>query len=224
MKAGKLLKIAMLGAVLMLPCLLFAAPVSQTKEKGRLFQRVGIRIEIATKSPVPSTLNGKIRTFRLTNSWLLIFIDYTPQGKNQWLDDVELDMEVLIPDDAKKAKSSYVVFSGKIPFRFVLMDGRTRTAVMAIPPHFLERYLPRMRKLTAAAVNIRAVFRDSKGRELGIGYYPSRSEKDSKEFFEKILKKPTTYTVEDSVLPREETPWQFMNYDQSDLVRTRQNK
>lgn len=223
MRRHRTLHFFMFLGILLSPVLLSAEPLSM----NQIFKRSRIRLETALKSPENSTLSGKISTVKFTNPWLLVFVDYAPSLKAEktlWLEDVTLEVQVFIPLNQKKKNQNYLVLSGNTAFRFVMVDSRTRTAVMAVPPQILDRYLPVGRKISTGGIKAQALFRNGKNTSHTIYYPAGVNEVKHKNEIEDILKKPATIQVTDGVLPRENTPWQFMNFDQSDLVWNTQKK
>ena len=225
MSMKKILQVSMIWAAFMLPGLLFSAPAAANQEK--FFKRVKIRFETVAKAPVASAVSGKVSAIRYANPWLLIFVDYSPGiagGKTVWYDNVSMAVQVLVPVNVKKKNPVYLVLSGETVFRFVMGDGRPRTAIMAVPPQLFERYFPKGRKITPGTIMAKVVFRNSQGAELAAAYYPVASEKTVETKFIEVSRNPSTIEVEDGILPRESTPWQFMEFDQSDLVLKTQKK
>ena len=215
----------MIWAAFMLPGLLFSAPAAPSKEK--FFKRVKIRFETVAKAPIASTVSGKVSAIRYANPWLLIFVDYSPGivgGKTVWYDDVSMTVQMLIPVNVRKKNPVYLILSGETVFRFVMGDGRPRTAIMAVPPQLFERYFPKGRKISPASIMAKVVFRNSQGAELAAAYYPVLGEKTVETKFTEVSRNSSTIEVEDGILPRESTPWQFMEFDQSDLVLKTQKK
>lgn len=223
MRRHKTLHFFIFLGILLFPVLLSAEPMSLEQ----IFKRSKIRLETALKSPGNSTLSGKISTVKFTNPWLLVFVDYAPSlkaGKTLWLEDITLEVQVFIPLNQKKKNQNYLVLSGNTAFRFVMIDGRLRTAVMAVPPQILDRYLPVGKKISTGTIRAKAFFRSGKNTSRAMYYSSGINEENLKNELADILKKPTTIQITDGVLPRENTPWQFMNFDQSDLVWNIQKK
>ena len=91
---------------------------------------------------------------------------------------------------------------------------------MVLPPQFLERYFAKGKKVSLNThIIAKAEFTSESGTALSSPVYYSAAGKTAVQTtFEKALKNPKTSEKENALLPRDKSPWRFMNYDQSDLV------
>ena len=220
MATTKFLKTFLLTAVFALPGLLCADSAKKTEVK-----QIKIRFETANRMPGDLNTNSKISTVKFTNGWLLIYIDYSPRfsGKNDWLDDVRLDCQVAVPGVGRA--QDWVIFQGKTTFWTMYADGRGRTALMAIPPQLLDRYLPAGKRLQTGALVAKVVFTAANGKPIGIDYICPNTANvaAAAKYFDEIEKKLSTIKVTGGIFHRDMTPWKYEKMDQTDLVRFEQD-
>ena len=122
------------GAAVLLPFLLSGA---------ELFTKV--KVELRQESPPEPNLKASGsygNRQRLINAhWLVFRIEYSPSSPsshNAWCDDVDMAVRAVIPGPGSK---EYTAFTGVTRLWTVRLDGRVHTAVMAIPPQLLDRYV-----------------------------------------------------------------------------------
>ena len=189
-----------------------------------VFNRVKVELR-QESSPEPNlkttgTTGGRLKT--INTHWLLIRVDYIPGQENStrpaWCDNVELVVRVVCPGPGSK---EYTAFTGVTKLWAVRLDGRTHTALMAIPPQLLDRYVsaaPGLSGLgtsvTNSQVRVEAIFRDSAGMLLGRGYCGG----DAADF-NRVFRAAGKRVVEGAVLPRDQTPWHYQPQSYYDLIR-----
>lgn len=196
----------------------FAAPAKV------LFNKV--KIELRQETPPEPNLKTTGTTGssqKLVNPhWLLIRVDFIPgqsgATRNTWCDDIELAIRAVCPGPGAK---EYTAFTGVTKFWTIRLDGRTHTALMAIPPHLLDRYVSAAPGLSGSAVSVaksqfrvEALFRDSSGVILGRGYFGG----DAGEFT-RAFRAAGQRVVEGAVLPRDLTPWRYQPQAYYDIIR-----
>lgn len=204
--------------------LAFAAAGVGAAPTKTVFNRVKVELR-QESSPEPNlkttgTTGGRLRT--INPHWLLIKVDYTPGQENSvrpmWCDNVELVVRVVCPGPGSK---EYTAFTGVTKLWSVRLDGRTHTALMAIPPQLLDRYVSAAPGLsgngtaiTKSQVRVEALFRDSTGMLLGRGYYGGGADD-----FNRVFRAAGKRVVEGAVLPRDQTPWHYQPLSYYDLIR-----
>jgi len=202
----------------------FAAAVVCAAPAKTVFNKVKVEVR-QESSPDPNlkstgTTGGRQKT--VNPHWLLIRVDYTPGQESStravWCDNVELAVRVVCPGPGSK---EYTAFTGVTKLWTVRLDGRTHTALMAIPPQLLDRYVsaaPGLSSIgtsvTKSQVRVEAIFRDSAGTFLGRGYCGG----DAAEF-NRVFRAAGKRVVEGGVLPRDLTPWSYQPQSYYDLIR-----
>ena len=160
----------------------------------------------------------------------------------RWLDNVRMDVLVAYPDQLSrkgKRQTTYGLFEGKTNFWSIPIDGKKHTATMFVPPHLLARYInqpvenqrqQRMHyRYSPKDFFVEVIFRTANGEILGARYYnnpysasmPSdQVQLECEKFFRKIEDSATRdkSIVRNAVLPRNRSPWAFINPECYDLI------
>ena len=213
----RLLKTLPLVAVLAAP-----APTALSAAGREVFSRVKIELR-QESSPEPNLKStgtyGNRQKF-VNPHWLVIRIDFTPTpegtARNAWCDGIELAVRAVYTGPGAK---EYTAFTGTTKFWTVRLDGRTHSALMAIPPVLLDRYVsaaPGVAAGTAVSksqMKVEAVFRDSSGIVLGRGYLNCDASS-----FNRIFRAAGKRVVQGAVLPRDLTPWRYQPQAYYDVV------
>lgn len=162
------------------------------------------------------------------NKWLVITVDYTPVApksmRNAWINDVDMTVRAVFNGQSDE-KSRAFYFSGVSRFWTVPLNGRKHIATMMIPPQLLDRYLPSSGSAstvnTGSTFTIEVLFQDRAGTVIGRGYYGKRGLSDAEcaDYFAKLNGGVVT-EISGAILPRNETPWAFLNIDEYDLLKS----
>ena len=202
------------GAAVLLPFLLSGA---------ELFTKV--KVELRQESPPEPNLKASGsygNRQRLINAhWLVFRIEYSPSSPsshNAWCDDVDMAVRAVIPGPGSK---EYTAFTGVTRLWTVRLDGRVHTAVMAIPPQLLDRYVSAAPGATGggAALNrsqmkVEVTFRNTSGVVLGRGYCNCDGAT-----FNRLFRSAGRRVVEGAILPRDLTPWFYQSQAYYDMIR-----
>lgn len=236
---SRILKIALMSLLLCV-CVLQAA-------EARVMQFGSIRVSTSFVSD-PQTVRGSggkayaAGGATVFNSrWLVIQVSFVPgvggmkditdtfgNARNvkglhgRWIDNPV--MRVYVVPDNKSGNG--VMFEGKTEFWTVRLDGRRHNAAMFIPPQLLDRYgdtisnQRREKQLTASQYKVLVEFTDSSGRSLGralgnvAGKVPA-----GLAMFEELKKSPGVVRVENGILPRNKSPWEWHEFSTYDYVK-----
>lgn len=167
--------------------------------------------------------------------WLIIEVNYTvsdtaSKGQDavpEWLDSVDMSIEVLMPSTATKL----VLLTGKTVFWAIALDGKKHKAEVFIPPHIIRRYAkPDMKfnnetlKLIDASVTF-----ISKGENIiARQYYSGKKDANPKQvssLFAKAKEElPPKAKLEDTIYSRDKTPWGYVDFDNYELIKTDSGK
>ncbi len=168
--------------------------------------------------------------------WLEISLNYMPprltsskkatkgRGSNgyRWLDDVTMEVRVLFQAYVGTRKVMAEA-SGTVNYWSIKMDGAQHYAIMLLHPQILERYgLKRAYKKDDFLAMI-SFYSDHKSKLLFRTYATHRkySQKQIQEIFKRYSGrlKPAGYIdLGDVILPRNKTPWAFVQYDKYDMI------
>lgn len=155
--------------------------------------------------------------------WLQISLKYvtakkesnTEKGSFQWLDDVVMECEVLLPTRST-GKNKYILLTGQVTYWSICLDGKEHKEVAFISPHFLRRYAPTMKlnNKTLKETLIKITFKVNDAI-VGGGYQdPERT---------KLFKTASTslnlLRVKNAVLGRDKTPWHYLYMEQYEMIK-----
>ena len=193
-----------------------------------LFTKVKISLSSSNAPNIRNTSNSTPSgNASWRNKWLILTIDYTPVApknmRNAWINDVDMQVRAVF-NGQSDTKTKAFFFSGTSRFWTIPLDNRKHVATMMIPPALLDRYLPSSG--SASTVNfgstfvIEVLFLDRAGAVIGSGYYGQRGLTDEgyANYFAKLNGGVAT-EVPGAILPRSETPWAFMDFDDYDLLK-----
>lgn len=173
---------------------------------------------------------ANVSSTRVTDAkWLQIMISYTmPEKKASedrfvWIDEMTIEYEVLLPSEYK-GKKVMALFKGAVTFWAVEMDGQTHKSTAFIPPQILKRYAQadmQLRGSTAKELQAMVTFYTKEKQRLGRHYsVPRGSTKITvAKNFANAANPLTTLKIENSILPRNLTPWAFLDFDSYDLIK-----
>ncbi len=185
--------------------------------------RISIDLKSAGRNPAGKDDVFMISGSGIRNKWLLIRVEYYPQGKrDSWIDDVTLSMRAVCTGQSG-GKRVTCVFSGETKFWAIPMDGRKHTAVMMIPPQLLDRYLPVSGSGSKAGTStfaVQVLFLDKNGKAFAEGYYPRVTDPEvAKTSFAALLEQKPLLEIPNSIWPRNKTPWHYQSIDDMDLIK-----
>ncbi len=213
------------GAVLLFFLCLACPKVSAAPSADDLFSRV--KISVSSQSAPRGSENSPTNsaTGNLRNKWLVVSVDYVPKlttvkDKSAWIDDVTLKMRIGLTGQSGNRAITYFL-TGETEFWSIPLDGRKHTATMMVPPHLLDRYLPPSgvsSTISTASLPVEAVFYDRAGAVIGSGQNGFKSNEQAEEAFSG----PSAANVpvlENAILPRSKTPWQWSRVDDFDLIK-----
>ena len=155
-----------------------------------------------------------------TSEWFFIHVRfpvYAP-GRNaawaEWLDDVEVMVEVCIPGKNKKGQTTYVVLQGRQKLNSIYANDDVHNVRFFIPPYAIFRYIAGLqekmdlKKMADELPVLVTVF----WRENPICYIMRSKDADSPrratyfKLFEKLRDSKSNY-YDNVILPAEYTPW-----------------
>lgn len=167
--------------------------------------------------------------------WLQFLIAYTPKtefksGKDAqivWEDDLTVELSVLIPAKKDKGYGEVVLLTGKQVLYSVPGDGRVHYVLFQIPPAVLTKYsgfAAYDRDAETGNVYAAVVFRKGGSQTvLATGYtlVKGKTSADIAKIFSTYHKsKIGVLRLEDAVLPKEKTPWQWIDTDLFDFPKS----
>lgn len=217
-------RLFLIGLTGLLLCAVQSAQGAPTED---LFSKVKISLSISNPPGTASSNSTPSASNSWRNKWLIIAIEFYPalpeKERNTWLDDSTLTVRAIF-NGQSDGRAQSILFTGKSTFWTISMDNRKHIATMMVPPHLLDRYLPSNGSASTVSISstfvIEAVFRDRAGTALGTGYFGQRGWPDEKyaEYFAK-LNAGSVLTVPGAILPRNQTPWAFNDFDSFDLLK-----
>ena len=192
-------------------------PVEDPKMELKLVETVRFNADTETKSSEESR-------------WLEINISYKlpklmENSAEKWLDDVEVDCELLMPTTYKGRSGVYAYLTGKFTYLSIPCDGKMHYEKMFIPPQILRRYKKageKIRKEMLKEIYAKATFYTKDRKMIGEVYAGPKGKSDEvvKSVFRKVSEPGAlVINVENVILPRNKSPWAPLNYDYYDLIK-----
>ena len=189
---------------------------------------ISVSGEFAPRAEVKNTPSSNTQTYR----WVVINVDVqTEKGDDKdgsFLDDVEMEIEAVLLNGKKNNVEQAVLFSGKIEYYFVELDGKKHNFIALIPGQLFYRYANKGVKPAQAEMRIQVKFYQ-RGRLLKSGYYytkgGSANESEQRTWFAKFRnsKLYSVKEVPDSIFSRRETTWGMFDNDKYEFEK-KQNK
>ncbi len=159
--------------------------------------------------------------------WLQILVSYMPrQNRDEaFLEDFNVTASVLVPANYVKNSTGPILLEGKQELWKVPQDGRTHHVLFVVPPYYFRNYTT-ISKFSAKAaqsqVYCAAVLRSGTqvlgmgfSRVQGVSYETVRSE-----FAPFYAKEPQGMILRNAVLPKDKSPWQWLDADNFDLPKS----
>lgn len=184
------------------------------------------------KAPVftVSRTYGKLEKPNDTAKWLQFLISYTPSsaGSNvAWADNLSVELFVILPAKKGKGYGNLIMFSGKQVLYSVPGDKKKHYVLFHIPPVVLSKYTSFVKyesKSIETDVLASVVFRrGSDNRVIATGYatVKNRREADIVKLFDQFHRSQyRVMKVENAVLSKDESPWQWIDTDYFDLPKS----
>ena len=156
--------------------------------------------------------------------WLEIDVTYTTKsdfvGKGadqlpKWIDDMSIEYEILLPGNR------ITHLSGKVAYWSIALDGKEHHAVAFVHPRFIQRYAPEIKTNTTTArkIPIKVSFILNSAPICG-NYYPMKDAKSVAKDFAAVAKNPAINRVPNSIFGPDKTPWNYLNYDYYELIKS----
>jgi len=157
--------------------------------------------------------------------WLEIDVTYTMKsdfvgkGSNQlpkWIDDMSIEYELLLPGTNRMTH-----LSGKVTYWSIPLDGKEHHAIAFVHPRFIKRYAPEIKTNSATAKKILVkVSFILNSAPIGGNYYPVKDAKNVAKDFMAVAKNPAINRVPNSIFGPDKTPWNYLNYDYYELIKS----
>lgn len=169
------------------------------------------------------------------SKWLVIEIDFVPtekklsKDKYAWIDDLLVQFDLLMPS-TYNGKPVMALLSGTAVYWGVPLDGKKHSIDGYMPPQVLHRYLRegiKIKKSLLDELDARISFY-TKDKRLLVRYYNTRKGEDSAAVARRFARAEDTVAggviqVKDGIYPRNKTPWQFINFGATDLIKPDSN-
>ncbi len=170
-------------------------------------------------APVPSSVSNIAAENKFRHKWGVIQLEAsTERDKDRrFLDDVDMEVSVALRKGARKGVENIVLFTGKITYHYVELDGGKHYFLALLPGQLINRYADNGVSLLRSDLVVQVKL-SQYGRQLAEVYYNSGTEKDAKvlrKWFATIRQSSKYNVVEvpNSILPRRETPWGMVDHD-----------
>ena len=158
--------------------------------------------------------------------WLQLDVDYdtvmppNAKGRVMWLDDVTIKYDILLP---VHKGAPVVVLSGKVTYWSIPMDGKTHHAQAFVHPRFIQRYAPELKQRNRELKDFRIVVTfEFNGSGVGGGVVKLRSNTKPQDIVAQLRKAlgfASTRKIQNSIFPRNETPWGIINLSNYELIK-----
>ncbi|QSH42493.1 hypothetical protein P0136_02475 [Lentisphaerota bacterium ZTH] len=199
---------------------------SYTQGKIGPFKNINVKLRFHA-TPLYEVFNHSNSTDTNFRGWLLIEVSYlVPKIKtgnaSLWVDDITMEVELIMPARFKGRKV-VAILTGKVPYWSIPMDGKKHLAMACVPPRVIARYAREGNKMKEKNLLARVSFYTKSRRLLGRAYSSSGSMSPSQagRYFDKYGGPVSSgaLKLEGLIVPRNKTPWAFVNYDYYDMIR-----
>lgn len=168
-----------------------------------------------------------------TSDWFFIHVRfpvYSPGRSGawpEWLDDVEVMVEVCIPGKNKKGQATYVVLQGRQKLNSIYANDENHNVRFFIPPYAIFRYIVGLQEKTdlKKLADELPVLVTILWREKPISYIMRSKDAISAtrrrnyfELFEKLRDSKSNY-YDNVILPAEYTPWAARDLDRFESMK-----
>lgn len=162
--------------------------------------------------------------------WLQFLITYTPSSSKKtvvWEDDLTVEMMVLLPAKKGEGYGRVIVLTGKQVLFSVPGDGKQHYVLFQIPPAILKKYTSITKyenREVETNVYAAVIFRRGRNNQvLATGYaaMKNKSRSEIARLFEQYHNsKIGVMKIENGLLPKEKTPWQWIDVDIFDAPKS----
>jgi len=213
-------------------------PLQPSDKKAKDFGRFQVHImptlpaSVTNDDPL-TPYTGKIKPMKgITSEWFFIHINFPvypskTNAKMEWLDDVEVMVEVCIPGKNKKGQPTYVVLQGRQKLNSICANGEIHNVRFFIPPYAIFRYIvglqekPDLKKLADELPVLVTIFWRAKPvcyimRRKDVVDQSKRSRYVST--FERLRDSKSNYH-DNVILPAEYTPWAARDLDRFESMK-----
>ena len=209
-----------------------ALGASSLMAQGFSIEKSSIKIEREFVNPA---INLAQRTYRpLTKpnvpmKWLQFLVSYKPNSSKKtpvWEDDLTVELMVLLPAKKGEGYGNVIMLTGRQVLFSVQGDGRAHYVLFAIPPAVLRKYtsFTKYDNKEADSVFSAVVFRKGRTNQLlatGYGAMKGKTSGDIARLFERYHKsKIGVMKLDNCLLPKEKTPWQWIDVDLFDAPKS----
>ena len=163
--------------------------------------------------------------------WLQFLVTYIPNSGSKgngpvWEDNLTVEMTVLIPAKKNKGFGDVVMLTGKQVLYSVPGDMRAHYVLFQIPPAILFKYggFSAFSRDASDSVYAAVTFRRGSNQSViatGYAEIKGRTPADVAKVFSNYYKsKIGVLKLEDAILPKEKTPWQWIDTDFFDFPKS----
>lgn len=208
-----------------------AIGAKQSKSKdSAIFRDVTINL-VFLETPMIEVQNYPVLSWKY--KWMVAQVDYAPirnmltrnSSKYQWMDDVEVEMQIIIPSEYQ-GKGILAVLSGNFKLWGVPLDGVKHQVSGYVPPQIVRRYSRSDAKMETSYllknVIAKVSFYSKDRRLLGEAYTDNKkfSARKTMGIFQKV-NSPIFSKLElkNVIYPRTKTPWAHIQFDYFDLPK-----
>lgn len=178
-------------------------------------------------TPLFSVSNAPNSSTPRAGRWLLIELSYTAPrisaGANifRWLDEPSVEAEVVFPAHYN-GQDVMAFLTGKVVYWSIPLDGGKHYSLLLVPPQIISRYSRPGSRLRESDVVAR-VSMYTRERQLLLREYNRNMSYTAEEANRMIahLSGPVSagLRLPDTILPRNRTPWAWIEYDRYNLIK-----
>lgn len=173
---------------------------------------------------------GKLEKNNDAGRWLQFLVSYTPVSSGKqvvWEDDLNAELIVLLPAKKGKGYGNVIMLTGKQILYSVPGDGKIHYLLFHIPPVVLQKYTSLVKfdtKTAGNSVYVAVVFRRGRNNQVlatGYGAMKNKSVSEIARLFEQYHNsKFRVMKLENEILPKDRSPWQWIDTDYFDLPKS----
>lgn len=162
--------------------------------------------------------------------WLQFLVTYTPVSAKKnvvWEDDLSVEMMVLLPAKKGEGYGKVIMLTGKQVLFSVPGDGKPHYVLFQISPAILKKYTSFVKydnRSIDSNVYTAVIFRRGKNNQVlavGYGAMKNKTSADIAKLFEQYHNsKIGVMKLENAILPKEKTPWQWVDVDIFDTPKS----
>lgn len=207
---------------------------SSLMAQGFSISKTSIKIEREfVKAPVYNLAHRTYKSLSrpaMDPKWLQFLISYTPSsGKKKlaWEDDLTVEIMVLLPAKKGAGYGKGILLTGKQVLYSVPGDGKVHYVLFQISPSILRKYTSFVKydaREVESNVYVAVIFRRARNNQvLAVGYGSMKNKTSveiAKAFEQYHNSKIGVMKLENSILPKEKTPWQWIDVDLFDTPKS----